>query len=90
MIQICPVIEDWILAVSGEVGIELEDYSLPLSLIGLKKVTKSVTSKNDQRFIRLFKDLLKKGNSSVTQLQSWLEYLKENKYNADINQLKNG
>jgi hypothetical protein len=32
----------------------------------------------------------KKKIETILQLQRWIEYLKENKYNADINQLKNG
>jgi len=90
MIQICPVIEDWILTVSSETGLRLQEYNLPVSLIGLKKVTKSVTSKHDERFIRLFKDLLKKESKPMIRLKNWLEFLKANKYNADINQLKYG
>ena len=90
MIQICPVIEDWILSVSSGIGVSLPDYGLPGAMNGLKKVTKSVASKNDKRFIQLFKDLLNKECESAKRLKNWLEYLKANKYNADINQLKNG
>ncbi len=90
MIQICPVIEEWILAVSNGIGMTLHDYDLPVSLVELKKETKAVASKADHRFIKLFKDLIKKESEPMVQLKNWLEYLKENKYNADINQLTNG
>jgi hypothetical protein len=90
MIQICPVMEDWILSISSQIGVNLQDYGLPEAMIDLKKVTKSVASKTDQRFIQLFKDLVKKESKSAIKLKNWLEYLKANKYNADINQLNNG
>ena len=90
MIQVCPVIEEWILAVGSDIGVALSDYDLPDSLIALKKETKSVTSKADYRFIKLFKDLLRKESKPMIQLKNWMEYLKTNKYNADLNQLKNG
>jgi hypothetical protein len=90
MIQICPVIEEWILSVCNQTEVLLKKYDLPESLLGLKKETKSIASKKDQRFVKLFKELVKEKNESVVRLQSWLKYLKDNKYNADINQLKNG
>lgn len=56
----------------------------------LVKMSKSVSSKEDQRFVSLFKEMKRKKVKPMVQLQQWLEYLKVNKYNADINQLKNG
>ena len=90
IIQIRPVIEEWILSGCREIGIELKEYNLPESLIDLKKVSKSVASKKDQRFIRLFKDMVKMKSEPVLKLQSWIGYLKENTYKADINRLING
>lgn len=90
IIQLRPVIENWIISACRDVGITLKSYGLPESLKDLLRLTKAVTSKRDQRFIQLFKDLLKKESVPVLQLKQWLEYLKTNKYNADINQLTNG
>jgi hypothetical protein len=60
----------------------LEGFDASFEVGGIKK--------KDQRFIRLFKETKKKKIETILQLQRWIEYLKENKYNADINQLKNG
>jgi hypothetical protein len=90
IIQICPVIEAWLLSACEAIGILLKNYNLPESLVGFKKEAKSIASKRDQRFVKLFKDMVKGKSESIIQLQNWLSYLKENQYNADINQLKNG
>jgi hypothetical protein len=90
IIQVCPVVEDWILSICKKEKIILADYNLPSELLDLKRQTKNTQSKHDQRFVKLFKELLKRNIESVVELKRWLEYLKENKYNADINQLKNG
>ena len=90
VIQVCPVIEDWILSICEKENINLSDYGLPAELSDFKKQTKKVASKHDQRFIKLFRELLKRDDESVLQLRSWVTYLKENSYNADINQLKHG
>jgi hypothetical protein len=90
IIQLRPVIEKWLTNICDEYGINLKGYSLPESWKDLIKITKSVSSKKDQRFVQLFKGMRKKKVEPVLQLQHWIEYLKENKYNIDINQLKNG
>jgi hypothetical protein len=90
IIQVRPVIEKWIMSLCEENGISLKEFNLPENWRDLTKVSKSISSKKDQRFIRLFKEMKKKKIETILQLQGWIEYLKENKYNADINQLKNG
>jgi hypothetical protein len=90
IIQIRPVIEKWIIGLCSENGIKLKDFGLPEKWIDLAKISKSVTSKQDQRFIGLFKEMKELNIGPVMQLRHWIIYLKENKYNADINQLKNG
>jgi len=90
MIQLRPVIENWIISACEKVGILLKDYYLPGSVNELKRISKSVASKKDPRFVKLFKDLVKKESEPVLQLKNWLEYLKTNKFNVDVNRLKNG
>jgi hypothetical protein len=90
MIQVRPVIEKWIIGLCKEWDISLKEANLPEEWIDLVKITKSVSSKTDQRFIGLFKKMRKKEIGPILQLQNWLEYLKANKYNVDINQLTNG
>jgi hypothetical protein len=90
IIQIRPVIEKWIIVLCAENEIELKKFGLPEKWIDLAKESKSITSKQDQRFISLFKDMRKRNIMPILQLQNWIKYLKENKYNVEINQLKNG
>ena len=87
IIQIRPVIEKWVLKICEDSGINIGDFNLPDDWKKLVMITKSVSSKEDQRFIRLFKEMKKRKVEPVLQLQSWLEYLKTNKFNADINRL---
>lgn len=90
LIQIRPVIEKWIIGLCAEYGIFLKNFDLPENWIDLARISKSVTSKRDQRFIKLFKKMREIGIEPILQLQRWVVYLKENKYNPDINELKNG
>lgn len=89
MIQIRPVIEKWIITLCEENDIKLKDFKLPEKWIDLAKESKSVTSKQDQRFIGLFKKMIKLNLEPVMKLRDWIVYLKENRYKVDINQLKN-
>jgi hypothetical protein len=90
IIQIKPVIEQWIINVCENSEISLVQFTLPDEIKSLKKESKSKESKKDIRFINLFKEMLRKDCEEVIKLKSWLEYLKKEKYSADINKLING
>lgn len=49
-------------------------------------MTKSVTSKNDSNFKKLFKAL--DSASEMIVLKKWLEYLKENQYQSEKEKLQ--
>jgi len=87
IIQICPAIERFILTSSASVNISLPDFGLPTDLDSLKKVAKTINSKNDNRFKDLFKALLKSNVEEIRVLKAWVVYLKSNKYNININHL---
>ncbi len=89
IIQIRPVIEEWILKICNDNNIHLGDFDLPVESKQLKKVSKSISSKTDPRFINLFKKMIKQSCEPAIQLRNWLLYLKNNKYQVDINELKN-
>jgi len=57
IIRLRPVIEKWLTTICSENGIVLKHYSLPASWKDLIRITKSVSSKKDQRFIQLFKEM---------------------------------
>jgi len=88
IIQINPAIERFILNNADEVGVSLEDFGLPSDFDRLKKASKTVNSKNDPRFKRLFKTLLKHNAKDVLKLSLWITYLKGHNYTADIEAVK--
>ncbi len=88
IIQIFPAIEKFILSAVKESQLDLANYDLPYDFNELKKTSKSVNSKFDKRFKKLFKDIQASGNSEFTKLGSWVTYLKEKNYNANIDELK--
>ena len=90
LIQLCPVIETWIMDECSVREISLTDYGLPTELRSLLKVTKSIGAEADERFVQLFKEMLRRKCESVTRLKSWIEHLKQYKYEADVNKLING
>ncbi len=78
-----PPIEKWLIAECKQVNLLLENYDLPSDFRGLMKITKPITSKNDNRLIRLFKALKKNNAPGITQIFKWTYYLINNPYNAD-------
>ncbi|EGW20796.1 hypothetical protein [Methylobacter tundripaludum] len=86
-----PPIEQWILDEAKRVGISLDDpaYDLPITLKELMDETKHEYSKNDQRFKRLFRALIKQDAIGINLLANWTRYLKEHPYNADKHELIN-
>lgn len=84
IIQINPAMECFIIEAAESVDISLSDFDLPTDLNPLKKISKSVNSKSDVRFKRLFKALKKEKAPSILLLFNWLSYLKENRYNIDL------
>jgi hypothetical protein len=88
LILIYPAIERFILDNALAADISLADFDLPETLEELRKVSKSVNSKFDPRFRALFSALLEEQRDEIMLLISWITYLKENNYNADIEILK--
>jgi hypothetical protein len=89
IIQISPAMEQFILDNALSCDLRLGNYNLPESLSELKKVTKSVNSKKDQRFKQLFKDIHKSNSDEFRVLTRWIHYLKEGTYNTIMSELKN-
>ncbi len=89
LIFIKPAIEVWILNASKEAGISMIEYGLSDDLFILTKRTKKITSKNDNDFKKLFKEL--KGNNlkNINILSAWLKYLHEKTYNTNLYDLIN-
>ena len=89
IIQICPAMERFILRNVTQAGISLNEFDLPSDFDLLKKESKSVNSKSDPRFKKLFKTLKQHNVAEIEKLCNWIKYLKEANYNADVSVLKN-
>jgi hypothetical protein len=87
-IQIVPAIETWIIEQANEVGLSMATYDLPDGLSDLKYQSKTLKSKKDPRFKRLFKALMKEKASGVVLLSEWVNYLKSHPFDADLDVFK--
>ena len=88
IIQINPAIERFILKNADAIGVSLRVFDLPTDFDQLKKESKTVNSKKDQRFKKLFKTLSNHGAPDILKLESWVRYLKEKNYEADMDKLR--
>lgn len=89
LIQISPIIERMILNNAAACGINVKDYGLPSELEEFKKESKTETSKKDKRFKSLFKALKQAKAPDFEKLESWIKYLKDKTYTADMTDIKN-
>lgn len=89
IIQIVPGMERFIFNCLATTNIVLTDFELPEDLELFRKESKTVNSKNDDRFKRLFKALRRAGSAEILRLATLINYLKEKNYTADENELKN-
>lgn len=88
IIQISPAMERFILDNAASVNISLSEFNLPEELDQLRKVSKSVNSKYDERFKRLFIAMRQARASDLIRLAGWVSYLKEATYQTDMEVLK--
>ncbi len=84
-----PPLEVWLMTQLVEKNITLLDYGLPSDIKQFKKACKVVSSVNDHRFKRLFRDLKNQNSEGINVLAKWISYLKEHTYNSDIQILQN-
>ena len=88
MILIAPAMERFILKNVADAGVYLPEFGLPTDLTELKKASKTVTSKNDPRFKGLFRSLVNKEAPEIMKLVAWIEYLRANTYQANMEEFK--
>jgi len=79
-------IEVFILDAAAELNVNLADYGLPTELNELRKITKTITAKEDVTFARLFQAL--RTASHIQCLDNVLQYLLTNKYNASDTEIR--
>lgn len=88
IIRIAPAMEQFLLSNIDLAGINLEDFDLPSEFDKFRKATKTVNSKKDVRFKRLFKVMREHNLPDFELLTNWLGYLINHPYDADIDVLK--
>ncbi len=88
IIQICPAMERFLLLNAKLCEVSMEDFDLPSDFEKLKDIAKTLRSKNDIRFKRLFKALYESGSSDIQRMSRWITYLKETNYHAEMHKLK--
>lgn len=89
MIQLDPPLEQWILRIAEEGGINVLDYGLSTDINKLKKITKSELAEETTELRSLCRALLNSASPTMTRLCNWLNYFKEKQYQSDINELIN-
>lgn len=87
IIQIRPVIEKWFVRICNENEINLTEFDLPTDLKSLMRITKSISSRKDERFIKLFKQMKNKNCQPLMKFKEWVEFLKINKHNSNLDLL---
>jgi len=89
IIQVVPAMENFLINALAEIGLTVADFDLPENFEKLKKRSKTVNSKDDPTFKKVFKRLMKEGASQILILKEWLTYLHEKRYNVDLSKLRN-
>ena len=74
IIQIVPAIERFIIHCTVTSELHLADYDLPEDFDKFKKLSKSVNTKDNDNFRKLFRKLIGKNDPQLMILQSWLNY----------------
>jgi len=87
-IQISPAMERFILHNAEVTGIDLAEFGLPTDLDRLRKQSKLIRSKDDIRFKKLFKAILKGGSEEFIRIAAWIKYMKDDPYNIDLEVLR--
>ncbi|SDF75207.1 hypothetical protein SAMN05216464_12821 [Mucilaginibacter pineti] len=80
IIQISPAIESFLVAGAKAAELSLADFNLPIDFDRLKKVSKSVNSKDDPRFKKLIRGIVKAQAPEFVKLSNWIKYLKDKNY----------
>lgn len=88
IIQIVPGMERFIFKCLADAGLSPVDFELPEDLELFRKESKTINSKDDDKFKKLFKALRNAGSTEILRLYSLIKYLKENTYQAKEDELK--
>ena len=84
--MVTPAMDGFLLKCAEELDINMEEYGYTSELKEFTSITKSVTSKNDSGFKKLFKAL--NDASEMIVLKKWLKYLREKQYQSKEEELQ--
>lgn len=88
IIQINPALERFLMSGAESVNITLSDFDLPTDIDRLKKISKSISSKEDPRFKKLIRSIINAGAPEFSKLALWVGYLKDKNYQVNLDELK--
>lgn len=86
LIMVSPAMDGFLLKCAEESGIRMEAYGYTSKLKEFTSITKSVTSKNDTGFKKLFKAM--EDAPEMVILKRWLEYMKREQYQCAEGELR--
>jgi len=91
VIQLNPPLEKWIIEVLNENDLNIESFGYSVSYKKLKaQIKNDIDTENDEKLNLLVNAIIKTDCASIKKIKSFLLYLKEKNYQADINTLING
>lgn len=90
VIQICPPIEKWIVAILHGDNKRVEEFGYSSNLKKFKKEIKDdIDKEEDKNLNLLLETIVLSKHDAIKKLKTILLYLRDNTYAADINELKN-
>lgn len=90
IIQLNPPLEKWIVEILNENNLKIEDFGYSENYKKLKRQIKAdIDNESDEKLNKLLNAIVKTDCATIKKIRSFLIYLKEKNYNADINELRN-
>lgn len=84
--MIDPEMDGFILKCAEDLQVKMEDFGFSSELRRFTGITKSVTSKNDPTFKKLFRELRMAPEMKI--LKGWIEYLRTHKWESQAEELR--
>lgn len=90
IIQLNPPLEKWIVEILNENNLRIEDFGYSGNYKKLKKQIKAdIDDESDEKLNRVLNAIIKTDCLTIKKIKSFLIYLKEKNYDADLNELRN-
>lgn len=86
IVLITPAVEMFIISAAKELGIVLKDFDVPDTLNDMKRETKQIDAKSAKKYRALFHVL--SAATEFHKLSSIVEYLKNNTYSSQMQEIK--